>query len=104
MLDHLSSKDLVTHYACADITVGYHIYVSTKAPIKESKYVHVTPQRLAHNSAHLQLDQQVSLMKILRQLPHLFSGELGRYNKSKFSLERQDPTVQPIFCKPYPVA
>ena len=33
----------------------------------------------------------------------LFSGQLGCYNNSKFSLELQDPTTSPIFCKPYPI-
>ena len=97
-------KTLITHYICANSTNCYHSYVNSTAQIKEAKYEQVTPQQVTDNSTHLQSDQKDSLIKLLRNFPHLFSGKLGQYNQAKFTLELQEPMTSPIFCKPYPVA
>ena len=58
---------------------------------------------MADQCHHLSIIQRKQLSELLSKFPQLFSGKLGRYNKSQFTLELQDPDSKPIFCKPYPV-
>ena len=70
---------------------------------KMAKYDKVDPHTVASQCKYLSSVQQIKLGQLLSHFPDLFSGKLGRYNKSKFALQLQGPTTTPVFCKPYPV-
>ena len=91
----------VTHFTCTHRSAK--IYAAGTLKIKMAKYDKVDSQMVASQCNHLSSSQQTQLGQLLSLFPDLFSGKLGRYNKSKFTLQLQDPTTPPIFCKPYPV-
>ena len=96
-----SSPQPVTHFSCERTLVESHAAAVIK--IKHAKYDHIDPKDVAIHCNHLSSSQQNQLTALLINFPSLFSGKLGRYNKSKFSLTLKDPNTPPIFCKPYPV-
>ena len=96
------SPTAVTHFSC--MHMFSENYAAGTSKIKEAKYDSISPQEVAAQSSHLTSQEQQQLCKLLQQFPTLFSGQLGRYNKSQFKLELVDPYTTPIFCKPYPVA
>ena len=102
--DLRSSPKLVTHYTCKVSTALHQTFAINKLSIKEAKYEKFTPQQVADKSPHLKPDQKFSLINLLQQFPHLFSGRLGKHKKAKFTLLLQNHSVPPVFCKPYPVA
>ena len=79
-------------------------YAAAHIPIKEAKYKSISPNEVAKQCTYLSSVNQSKLNTLLSQFPTLFSGKLGRYNKTRFTLELQDPNISPIFCKPYPIA
>ena len=95
------TDDTVTHFTCSDHLHG--IYTAGVTKIKQAKYDSIDPQMVASQCHHLSIPQQQQLGDLLKQFPLLFSGKLGRYNKSKFTLELKDPKTPPIFSKPYPI-
>ena len=90
----------VTHFTCTHQSA--EIYAAGTLKIKMAKYNKVAPQIVASQCNHLSAQQQLQLGQLLSKFPDIFSGKLGRYNRSKFTLQLQDPTTTPIFCKPYP--
>ena len=72
--------------------------------IKDTKYDSITPQSAAAQCLHLSPSQQHKLSQLLNKISVLFSGQLGCYNKTKFTLELKDPTNISVFCKPYPIS
>ena len=95
-----SRQKPITHYTCAQISVRHNAYAVSKSPIKDAKYELITSEQVADNSIHLTTTLKQYLIALLQ---NLFSGKLGRYNKGKFTLELQNTSTKPIFCKPYPV-
>ena len=90
-----------THFLCElQLTEAYTVGMFK---IKTAKYEKVDPSTVANQCHHLSSFQKNQSSTLDSKYPKLFSGELGRYNKSQFTLELQDPASTPIFCKPYPV-
>ena len=79
-------------------------YAAAHTPIKEAKYESISSNEVAKQYTHLSSIDQSKLSILLSKFPTLFSGKLGRYNKIKFTLELKDPSISPIFYKPYPIA
>ena len=88
--DLRSSPKLVTHYTCKVSTALHQTFAINKLSIKEAKYEKFTPQQVADKSPHLKPDQKFSLINLLQQFPHLFSGRLGKHKKAKFTLLLQN--------------
>ena len=95
------STPTVTHFSCM-LTYSEN-YAASVNKIKEAKYESVSPKEVAQKYMHLSSQQQ-QLINLFQQFPALFSGQLGHYNKSKFTLEFIDQKTPPIVCKPYPIA
>ena len=93
---------VTTHFSCA--RTFRDNYATGSKKIKQAKYDSVSPTVVAAQCSHLSPQQQKQLETLLQQFPQLFSGQLGRYNKNKFTLELLNPATVPIFCKPYPIA
>ena len=90
-----------TYFSCEHRWI--ETYAAGTIKIKNEKYEKVDPSTVADHCHHLLSIQKNQLSTLLSKFPKLFSGELGCYNKSQFTLELQDPASTPIFCKPYPV-
>ncbi len=79
------------------------IYTAEKARILDAKYDRTSARDVAHQCTHLTGHDQTKIYHLLNQFPNLFSGKLGRYVRQNFSIKLKDPSVQPIFCNPYPI-
>ena len=97
-----SSAATATHFSCK-LTFAENYAIGTKK-IKEAKYDSISPKEVISQCSHLSTQNQSKLLELLSKFSKLFSGQLGRYNKSKFTLELINPKTPPIFCKPYPIA
>ena len=97
-----ASATTVTHFSCV-LTFAENYAIGTNK-IKQAKYESISPNEVASQSSHLSKQEQSQLLSLLQQFPTLFSGQLGRYNKSNFTLELINPKTSPIFFKPYPIA
>ena len=98
----ITSAATVTHFSCM-LTFAEN-YATGTNKIKQAKYESISPNEVASQFSHLKKQEQLQLQSLLQHFPTLFSGRLGRYNKSKFTLELINPRISPIFCKPYPIA
>ena len=97
-----TSTQVITHFPC-QLTFSEN-YATGTNKIKQAKYESISPKEVAAQCVHLSSQQQLQLQNLLQDFPKLFSGQIGRYNKSKFTLELINPNTAPIFCKPYPIA
>ena len=97
-----ASATTVTHFSCM-LTFTENYAIGTNK-IKQAKYESISPNEVASQCSHLSKQEQSQLLTLLQKIPTLFSGQIGRYNKSKFTLELINPKTSPIFCKPYPIA
>ena len=93
----------VTHFSCSHMFEATYA-ADVKKLIKEAKYKSISPSQVASKYIHLVPKQQIQLKELLCKFPTVFSGQLCRYNKAQFKLELQNPSITPIFCKPYPIA
>ena len=92
----------VTHFSCS-LTFTENYTTGTKKS-NRPQYESISPNEVASQCDHLSKQQQSQIQDLLQKFPTLFSGQLGQYNKSKFTLELINPNTVPIFCKPYPIA
>ena len=96
------STPTVTHFSCP-LTFTENYTAGTKK-IQQAKCESISPMEVASQCAHFSKQEQSQIQNLLQKFPTLFSGQLGQYNKSRFTLELINPDTVPIFCKPYPIA
>ena len=80
-----TSTPTITHFSCMHTFAEN--YVTGTKKIKQAKYESISPNEVASQCLHLSKPQQLQLQILLQNFPKLFSGQLGRYNKSQFTLE-----------------
>lgn len=73
-----------------------------QARILDADYHAANLEKVAAESKHLTLDEQVQLFNLLRQYEYLFDGTLGKWKGRPVDIELKDD-VKPYHAKPYPI-
>ena len=92
---------ITTSFSC--VHTASAVYTNTATTIVQAKYDKFSPQDVVNKCVHLAMPQQEKLLQLLTKFSRLFSGSLGRFVHTKFSIQLTDPSTPPIFCTIYSV-